>query len=111
MRKDEREKRTDGLKEIRGEIYPPAPLGDHGEEGTTARADEDDKNGADPQVEMGVCSTTAAAIWVFSNSKHFYADVWEGRDEGGDAIGQDGVFKPDTLEWIMAVGWTSSTHP
>lgn len=60
----------DELEEIRGKVNPFTSFGDHGEEGTTSRTDEDDKNGADPQVEMGVCTTATAAVWLLSNLKH-----------------------------------------
>ena len=54
----------DVLKEIRREIYPLAPLREHGEDGTTGRADENDKNGANPQVEVGVSTSAAIAVLV-----------------------------------------------
>lgn len=52
----------DILKDISGEVYLFAPLDEDGKEGTTAGADEDDENGADPQVEVGVNAATGAAV-------------------------------------------------
>ena len=59
------------LEEISREIYPFASLDEHGEEGTTSSANEDDENGANPQVEIGVCASTRAAISFVPDSEHF----------------------------------------
>ena len=61
----------DVLKEIWGKVYPLAPLREHGEEGTTGRADEDDKNGANPQVEVRISTAAATAVLFLSILKHF----------------------------------------
>jgi len=58
------------LKDISGEVYPLASLDEDGEEGTAACADEDDKNGADPQAEVSVSATARAAVWLLSNLEH-----------------------------------------
>lgn len=63
------------LEEIRREVYPPAPFGHHGEESTSARADEDDEDGADSQVEVGTCAAATTTVLLFSNLKHFSAGV------------------------------------
>jgi len=52
----------DVLKHVFGEVYPLAPFGEDGEEGTTASADEDDEDGTDPQVEMGVSAAARTTI-------------------------------------------------
>ena len=72
----------DVLKEIRREIYPLAPLHEHGEDGTTGHADEDDKNGANPQMEVGVGTSAAIAVLVLSILQHF---LWRCR-EGEEGI-------------------------
>ena len=61
----------DVLKEIWREVYPLAPRREHGEEGTTCRADEDDKNGPYPQVEVRVRAAAAAAALFLSILEHF----------------------------------------
>jgi len=58
----EARKKMNTLKDISGEVYPLAPLDEDGEEGTATCADEDDKNGADPQAEVGVSATAGAAV-------------------------------------------------
>lgn len=96
----------DELEEIWREINPLAPLGDHWEEGTTSGTDEDDKNGADPQVEVGVRTPTTAAVWLFSDLKHFlYRCVGMGGiKRGGPRVGRGTVLSSDTLGWTVTVG-------
>ena len=57
----------DELEKIRREVYSPAPFSEHGEEGAASRADKDDENGTDSQVEVGVCATATVAVWLLSN--------------------------------------------
>ena len=69
----EARKRVCILKEVTWEVYTLAPLGDDREEGTTSRADEDDKDGSDPQTEVSVNATAIAAVGdlvISSDSVH-----------------------------------------
>ena len=90
-------KPADALKDISGEVYPLAPLGEDGEEGTTSRADEDNKDGTDPQTEVGVGTTTATAVeglFISSKVEHGLGGSREGGGNGGRLQGQVGVYEP-----------------
>ena len=85
------------LEEISREIYPFASLDEHGEEGTTSSTNEDDENGANSQVEIGVCASAGAAVSFVSDSEHFHCR----REEGGrvgesEALGWGRIYKHGT---------------
>ena len=80
MQGQTREKGVDVLEETWREIYPLAPLREHGKEGTTGCADEDDKDGTNPRVGVSVPTATAAAVLVLSILEHFHCRCWEGEE-------------------------------
>lgn len=70
MRTERREKQVNILEDIPGQGYPLTSLNEDGEEGSTARADEDYEDGSDPQVEVGVRTTAGPAVYLSSWIKH-----------------------------------------
>lgn len=102
---DRQEKGIDELKEIRGEIYSLAPVYEHGEESTRRCTDEDNEDGADPQMEMSVSTAAAAAILFLSGLKHFFSRISGGgsASRGGARAGR-GYLTLETPEGYVTAG-------